>query len=547
MIRRFTIGSLLPFFASSLIANAQTPASNYTLTILHNNDVHARVDQVTMGGSNCTLKDAEAQKCFGGYARIASFINQIRQQKANQAVIVLNAGDSFQGSLFYTYYKSAALWPFINYIQYDAITLGNHEFDNGVPELVEFLKNSENLKLVVANINTDKEPSLKPYISRSTVITKQGEKIGVIGLITEETAILASPGPNVAFENLRNSLEREVKILQSQGVNKIIALTHIGLAEDVKLAAAVEGVDVYVGGHSHTLLSNTSKNASSPYPIVVKRPSGDPALVVQAYYAGIYVGDLEVTFNEKGVPISWKGDNVLLDSKIPQDQQLVAMVAKLAEPLQIFRQKEVGATSVELVGNRDVCRYEECNLGSLISDALLYATKKQKTQIAFQNGGGIRTSIPQGKINLGQILEVLPFSNNISVFGLKGSDIRLALENGVSRAENNTNEGTGRFLQVSGLRYSWDPKKPVGSRILDVQVRQTDGTFIPLQNNIVYQVTTNDFVRMGGDGFSVFKENAINPSDNGMNLEDALVEYIQFLSTDSPAIAPKTEGRINRQ
>ncbi|MBL0337704.1 MAG: 5'-nucleotidase C-terminal domain-containing protein [Rhodospirillaceae bacterium] len=547
MIRRFTIGSLLPFFASSLIANAQTPTSNYTLTILHHNDLHARVDQVTMSGSNCTPKDAEAQKCFGGYARIASFINQIRQQKANQAVIVLNAGDSFQGSLFYTYYKSAALWPFINYIQYDAVTLGNHEFDNGVPELVEFLKNSENLKLVVANINTDKEPTLKPYISRSTVITKQGEKIGVIGLITEETAILASPGPNVAFENLRNSLEREVKILQSQGVNKIIALTHIGLAEDVKLAAAVEGVDVYVGGHSHTLLSNTGKDAGGPYPIVVKRPSGDPVLVVQSYYAGIYFGDLEVTFNEKGVPISWKGDTVLLDSKIPQDQQLAAMVAKLAEPLQVFRQKEVGITSVELIGNRDVCRYEECNLGNLISDALLYATRKQKTQIAFQNGGGIRTSIPQGKINLGQILEVLPFSNNISVFGLKGSDIRLALENGVSRAETNTNEGTGRFLQVSGLRYSWDPKKPVGSRILDVQVRQVDGKFTPLQNNIVYQVTTNDFLRIGGDGFSVFKEKAINPSDNGMNLEDALVEYIEMLLIDSPAIAPKTEGRINRQ
>ena len=239
-------------------------------------------------------------------------------------------------------------------------------------------------------------------------------------------------------------MEREVKILQSQGVNKIIALTHIGLAEDVKLAAAVEGVDVYVGGHSHTLLSNTGKDAGGPYPIVVKRPSGDPVLVVQSYYAGIYFGDLEVTFNEKGVPISWKGDTVLLDSKIPQDQQLAVMVAKLAEPLQVFRQKEVGITSVELIGNRDVCRYEECNLGNLISDALLYATRKQKTQIAFQNGGGIRTSIPQGKINLGQILEVLPFSNNISVFGLKGSDVRLALENGVSRAETNTNEVKGR-------------------------------------------------------------------------------------------------------
>lgn len=547
MFRRFTVGIILPFFASSFIANAQTPSSNFTLTILHNNDVHARVDQVTMSGSNCTTKDAEAQKCFGGYARIASFINQIRQQKNNQAVIVLNAGDSFQGSLFYTYYKSAALWPFINAIQYDAVTLGNHEFDNGVPELVEFLKNSQNFKLVVANINTDKEPTLKPYISTSTVITKQGEKIGVIGLITEETPILSSPGPNVTFENLKNSLEREVKVLQSQGINKIIALTHIGLAEDIKLASAVEGVDVYVGGHSHTLLSNTSKDASGPYPIVVKRPSGEPALVVQSYYAGIYFGDLEVTFNDKGVPVSWKGDTVLLDSKIPQDQKIATMVAKLAEPLQVFRQKEVGATSVELVGERDVCRYEECNLGDLISDALLYATRKQKTQIAFQNGGGIRTSIPQGKINLGQILEVLPFSNSISVFGLKGSDVRLALENGVSRAESNTNEGTGRFLQVSGLRYIWDPKKPVGSRIIDVQVRQMDGKFTPLQNDIVYQVVTNDFMRVGGDGFSVLKEKAINPSDNGINLEDAVVEYIQFLLINSPAIAPKTEGRIKRQ
>ncbi|HMS44908.1 MAG TPA: bifunctional metallophosphatase/5'-nucleotidase [Alphaproteobacteria bacterium] len=548
MISFIKRAAILPLMALSITAHAQQNTSTeYTLTIIHNNDVHARLDQVTMSGSSCTTKDAEAQKCYGGFARMAGMINQIRQQKATLPLLVLNAGDFFQGSLFYTYYKSAALWPFVNYIKFDAVTLGNHEFDNGVAELVQFLNNSKDLNMVVANINTQQEPNLNKFIKKSLVINQKGEKIGIIGLITVDTPILSSPGSTVTFQELKNSLETEVKVLEAQGVNKIIALTHIGLAEDIKLAETVRGVDVYIGGHSHSLQSNQRKEAVAPYPIVVKTPSGDPALVAQAYYAGIYLGNLEVTFNDKGVPVRWQGEPILLDHTVPQDQQVLSMVKELSEPLQVFRQRQVGTTETELVGSREICRHQECNLGNLISDALLFATQKQKTQIAFQNGGGIRTSIPKGPINYGQILEVLPFSNSVSVFGLKGSDVKLALENGVSRAESTTNEGTGRFLQVSGLRYSWDATKPVGSRILSIEVKTANGQFVLLDEQATYVVVTNDFLRAGGDGFSVFKEKAINPIDNGMNLEEALSSYIQHLLDNKTLVSPAVEGRIKRQ
>ncbi|MBX7146206.1 MAG: 5'-nucleotidase/apyrase family protein [Alphaproteobacteria bacterium] len=547
MFHKLSLISIL--FLSSSIALAQTSpnGSDFNLTILHNNDVHGRVDQVTMTGSACTPKDAEAKKCFGGFARMMTAINKIKDEKPDQAVLVLNGGDFFQGSLFYTKYKSKSLSPFLNAVKYDAVTIGNHEFDDGVPELAKFLKDSKDVKFVSSNINADKEPNLKKYLTKSLVITSHGQKIGIVGLTTEATPILSNPGKKIVFENLKTSLEREVKNLESQGINKIIALTHIGLVEDMKLAESVEGVDIYVGGHSHTLLHNNNKAAEASYPVVVKRPSGDPALIVQDYYAGIYLGDLDVTFNPNGVPVSWKGDPILLDNAVAQDQKIQDMVNKLAKPLEEFRKKKVGVATVDLVGDRDICRFEECNLGNLMADALLSATKKYKTQIALQNGGGIRTSIPKGPVNYGQVLEVLPFSNNISVFGLKGSDLQLALENGVSKAENHGNEGTGRFLQVSGLRYTWDVSKPVGSRIVDVQVRDDHNQYVPLQADQVYQIAANDFMRMGGDGYSMLKEKAINPYDNGINQEDALAAYIQEISKKSKGVEPKVEGRITKK
>ncbi len=255
------------------------------------------------------------------------------------------------------------------------------------------------------------------------------------------------------------------------------------------------------------------------------------------------MGKLEVTFDDAGVVTAWEGEPVSLDSKVADKAAIVEIVTKLDKPLQQLKETPVGEAAVDLVGERTVCRFEECNMGNLITDAMLANTEQDGTQIAITNGGGIRASIPKGPISVGNVLQVLPFGNAISTFELKGKDLLTALENGVSRAENPENEGTGRFPQVAGLRFTWDPDKPVGSRIIKVEVGNAKDGYKPLDPNATYKLAANNFNRTGGDDYKVFADNAINPYDFGSLLADAVMDYIK---ANSP-ITAKVEGRIIKQ
>ena len=201
-----------------------------------------------------------------------------------------------------------------------------------------------------------------------------------------------------------------------------------------------------------------------------------------------------------------------------------------------------------LVGDRAVCRVQECNLGNFVTDAMRAETG---AQIAITNGGGIRSNVPVGvetpadialsapmTVTLGDVLTVFPFGNLVSEFQLTGADVVAALENGVSLVE----EGAGRFPQVSGIRYTWDGSKPAGERIVSVEVLGEDGTYTPIDPADTYSLASNDFMRRGGDGYEVFATNAIDPYDFGKPLDQVLQEYI---AANSP-IAPAVEGRITR-
>ena len=492
---------------------------NFTVTILHTNDVHANYD--------------------GTLARQTTLIKQVRAETPN--VLLLDAGDRFLGTLFYKIYKGEMAQWAMNYQKYDAMAVGNHEFDDGPANLAKFIKGA-NFPVLSANLDASSDPDLNGLIKPYTVLEVGGEKVGVVGLTTEDVAILSSPGPNVKVLPALDSLKKAVSELEAQGINKIIALTHVGYEVDKQLASQIDGVDIIVGGHSHTCLGDV-KHSAGPYPTVVNSPSGQPVLIVQACSKLKYMGRLNVTFDANGVPVSWDGGLLKVkDENVPEDPEVAAEVAKRAEPIEKLKSQVIGETLVDLVGDRSVCRFAECNMGDLITDAILWKMQDQGIQIALQNGGGIRASIPKGPISMGQVMEVLPFGNTIATFKIKGSDLWAALENGVSRAENPENEGTGRFLQVAGLRYTWTPNKPVGQRILKVEVRNADGTYSPLDPNAVYSVAANDFMRRGGDDYKVLAEKAIDPYDYGPPLDEAVAEYIQ---AHSP-VAPKVEGRITK-
>jgi 5'-nucleotidase len=422
----------------------------------------------------------------------------------------------------------------------DAQTLGNHEFDDGPAGLRPYL-DAVSWPVLSANTEASREPRLKDRYKPYTILVKNGQRIGIVGLTTADTPTTSSPGPTVAFRNEAQALTRAVAALKARDVDKIVALTHIGYSEDKALAAQVDGVDVYVGGHSHTFLETGNDKAAGPYPTVVKTPSGAPALVVQAGSYGTHLGLLDVTFDAAGVVTAWEGKPVALSNDVALDAAVADKVSQLNVPLAQLRRQPVGEAKVELVGTSDACRFGECNLGNLIADALLWATRGQGTQVAIQNGGGIRSGIPAGQVTMGNVIEVLPFSNTVATFDVTGADLLASLESGVSRAHDKTTSGTGRFPQVAGLRYAFDPAKPEGARISSVEVRDAGGAYRPVDPSATYKAVTNNFVRAGGDGYSLFAK-AKNAYDYGPNLETVVSEYIR---TTGP-VAPAVEGRIRR-
>ncbi|KJB93444.1 bifunctional metallophosphatase/5'-nucleotidase [Skermanella aerolata] len=531
------LGSAIAAFLGAFTATAAGAAgADYQLRILHVNDVHARYDQITATGGFCTPKDEAEKKCIGGAARLQTKLKELRGDNA----LFLDAGDQFQGTLFYTQYKHGAVQTVLGMLNPDAQTLGNHEFDDGPAGLRPYL-DAVSWPVLSANTDTSREPRLKDRYKPYTIVVKNGQRIGIVGLTTADTPITSSPGPTVAFRSEAQALTRAVAALRARNVDKIVALTHIGYSEDQALAAQIDGVDVYVGGHSHTFLETGNDKAAGPYPTVVKTPSGAPALVVQAGSYGTHLGMLDVTFDSAGVVTAWEGKPVALSNDVALDAAVADKVSQLNVPLAQLRRQPVGEARVELVGTSDACRFGECNLGNLIADAMLWATRGQGTQISIQNGGGIRSGIPAGRVSMGNVIEVLPFSNTLATFDVTGADLLASLESGVSRAHDKTTSGTGRFPQVAGLRYAFDPAKPEGARISSVEIRDAGGAYRPVDPSATYKAVTNNFVRTGGDGYGLFAK-AKNAYDYGPNLETVVSEYIR---TTGP-VAPAVEGRIRR-
>ncbi len=513
--------TLLALIISAVPAVAQE-GGDFSLTILHTNDVHARVDQFDSRGNTCDEEEAAANECFGGAARVKSAADAVRAEAANS--VLIDAGDQFQGTLFFNQYQGGEAQEMMNLLGYNAMTIGNHEFDSGPGTLGSFLR-GVNFPVVSANMDVSTEPELAGMIQPYTVLDVNGEQVGVVGATTIETGILSSPGANVVFNEVAASVQTAVDELTAQGVNKIIVLSHIGYLADQDLAAAVTGVDVIVGGHSHTLLSNTDEDAAGPYPTVVDASDGNPVLIVTNGAYAKSLGNLNVSFNADGVVSEYSGDPILLDSSVTQDEAVQTRVQALAAPVDNLKSQVVGSTSVDLDGERTTCRFGECTMGNLITDAMVWKTQGEGTQLAITNGGGIRASIAAGDVTVGDVLTVLPFGNLISTFELSGADVVAALENGVSRAENPENEGTGRFAQVSGLRYSWNPAQEVGSRITSVEIKNADGSYSPIDMAATYKVASNDFMRTGGDGYEVFVT-AANAYDFGPSLDEAVQQYI---------------------
>ncbi len=494
----------------------------HRLTLIHMNDFHSRHEPVGAGALDCPVAHPGAD-CLGGAAHLATAIARARAaaEAAGRTVLLLDAGDQFQGSLFYTAWHGDAELAVMHALGTEAMAVGNHEFDNGPANLARFVRKAR-FPVLSANIDASADPDLRGLLQPWTMLRKAGLSIGVVGLTTQETPVGSSPGPRVAFGDPARALARAAAEARAAGAAFVIALSHLGVELDRRMAGTVAGVDVIVGGHSHTLLSDSEHGAAGPAHQAIGGPAGT-SLVLQAACFGRYLGRLDLDVGQDGTLLAYAGDCTHVGLDLPEEPRVAAIVAGYAAQLGAVRGRVVGtaAAPIGIAG----CRQGECALGDLVADAMLGATPG--AQVAVMNAGGIRTGLPGGTITLGDVLTALPFGNTIATMTLSGADLRAALAQGLARA------GKGGFPQVAGLRLRRTPT-------LAIEIRGPDGSFAPLDPARRYVVATNDFLRHGGDGYTPFRTGAIDPYDMGPGLDDVVAKAI----AGKTGLHPATDGRI---
>ncbi|MCE9557926.1 MAG: 5'-nucleotidase/apyrase family protein [Armatimonadetes bacterium] len=508
-----------PFLVASLLLGTfACQAKDFTLTVLHTNDLHARVEPSAIKG-----------KTYGGYARHMTLVEKYRTEDEN--VILLNAGDTFQGTLFFTQYKGLADLSYMNYAKYDGMALGNHEFDKGVGTLAEFCKRAT-FPILSANLDFSAEPLLKDLVKPYTVLTVSGEKIGVVGLITPDLFSISSPGPTVKMKPLVESAQIAIDELEKQGINKIVLLTHIGFDEDSKLVPQLRGVDIVVGGHSHSPLGEIElpggRRNEGKYPFESKDKVGSKVLITQAWEWGKLFGRLKVTFDDKGVVKSFRdGRPILVDESIPEQSVMKTAVDAFTLPIMAMRQTQVSSTPTGFTRSGN----GESELGNLICDSMLAKVSASGALIAIMNPGGIRQNIEAGPISYETCINVQPFGNTLVVLDLNLGELKAAFENDKSY-----------FLQVSkGFEITYDFSQPIGERVISMKINGNQLWPIPPNVRIGnIKIVTNNFLAGGGDSVTSFKEAKGARIDTGFVDVEALIEYLK----SRPSVSAGKDGRI---
>jgi 2',3'-cyclic-nucleotide 2'-phosphodiesterase (5'-nucleotidase family) len=483
---------------------------NFNMSYIFVNDIHAHLSEFSSSGTDCTRPE---RGCFGGYSRIKHAVDEIRPQVENS--LLLNAGDEFQGTLFYTFYKGEKIAEVLNELKFDAMTLGNHEFDGGDDELGEFLLNLT-FPVVSANIKST-HPALNQTILPYQIYEEHG--VAVIGCTTETTANIANPGPGTEFLDVVTHVQAAIdEIKATTDIKRIVALTHIGYTEDQRLAKETKGLSLIMGGHSHTPLGPIA-GAEGEYPTIVEDADGNEVFIVTAWRWGQYLGYIDVVFDEEGHALSYHGGPIALDNTTAQDEELEKQIKAWRVPFEEFAAEVIGISDVELV--QSTCQTQECTLGNLMTDAMLHY-RSGFADFAFINAGGIRAAIDTGDITRGEVLTSFPFGNAITELKLSGADVLKVFEGAVSRVNQFNNQAITSGFQVSGsIEVKYNPALPVGGRLVSVVINGK-----PVDPATQYTIATLDFIAGGGDNFFP-KTTDFIPLD----LQDeVLTRYIQEFS-----------------
>ncbi|HWR59264.1 MAG TPA: 5'-nucleotidase C-terminal domain-containing protein, partial [Thermodesulfovibrionales bacterium] len=433
-------------------------ADEKVVRILHVNDFHGFAEP---------FKPLGTHQLQGGAAYIASRINELRRERPS---LLLAAGDMIQGNIWANLFQGESVIELMNAMKFDAMVVGNHEFDFGQAVLKKRISEAQ---FPILGANVQGIGKLKPYVVKEI----EGIRVAVIGVVTDDTPETTHPA-NVEWLNFlppADAIRKYIRELNGSA-DIIIVLSHLGLAADRLLAAQVKGIDVIVGGHSHTKIEK---------PVGIAK-----TVIVQAWEHGKALGVLDLTI-EGGKVKKFEGRlEEIRPNATNRDNTVLSVVEKYEQKVDSVLNETVGEAELDLDGEN--VRKKETNLGNLVTDIVRNTVG---AHAAIINGGDMRTSVKKGLIKAKHIYSVLPFDDYIVAIRLTGKQIAEALEHGVSAIE----EGSGRFPQVSGITFTYSPQAKAGSRVREITIGQG-----PLEPNREYIVATNDFLAAGGDGYKVF-------------------------------------------
>lgn len=499
---------------------------HYNMSFFHINDVHSHLDQFSSSGTDCSRPE---RGCFGGYARVKTVLDATRPSHPDS--LLLNAGDEFQGTMFFSYYGGWRIADTLNQMGFDGMTLGNHEWDRGDDHLGDFLSNLT-FPIISANINSDNEKlnrTIKPFHIYDKF------QLAVIGVTTDTTPTTSSPGKGTHFVDPIVAVQDTVNFIKSTtNITRIVALTHIGYEQDIRLAKETTGLSLIMGGHSHSKLGNAT-DAVGAYPTVAQNKEGDEVFVVTAWRWGEHLGYIDITFDESGKVLEYHGAPIHITNTTARDPGLQKQIDEWRAPFEKFAAEEIGVSLTEL--DQTTCQTQECLMGDLITDAMLdYRLSSNSTPppvMALANAGGIRASIDEGAITRGEVLAAFPFQNAVVEVVISGQRLWDTLEGIFSKVNQNNNAAVTSFFQISkGTKILYDPSAAVGSKLVSVKFGD-----VALDRAADYRVVTIDFLATGGDNF-------FSPAFSGLvtleTLDEVLVNYIK---TKSP-LDMKLDGRI---
>ncbi|MEE1653828.1 MULTISPECIES: bifunctional metallophosphatase/5'-nucleotidase [Brachymonas] len=566
------------------------------LTIAHVDDSHSNLDSMNR---TFALAGQDVSVDAGGFPRVTAMIQAIRANNDN--VLALHAGDAITGTLYFNRagQPGEADAALMNTVCFDAFALGNHEFDkgdSGLKQFIDFLhKDPAQCKTPVlsANVQFGANSALNPqkapgYVQPHIVVERDGQKIGIVGLtVAGKTKESSSPDPDTTFEKEATAAQRSIDQLKADGVNKIIVMSHIGYEADKALAAQLRGVDVIVGGDSHTLLGPDSLEtykAGSPsgdYPTRLQNADGDNVCLVHANEYAKVVGELKVNFDAEGkvtdcagTPHVLIGDDYIVNKAAPDaatlkaiqddvkasgflsvvqpDAKALAVLEPFKKLVEVFKAKIVATAPQEIcsrrvpggAGSTDYGRSSaECNaigdvslrggdIQQLVAQAYLDVANQDYggADFTLQSGGGVRVPL-KGEVTAANVIEVLPFGNMLWRLDITGAEAKSMIEDGLD-ATFKQGGSTGPYPYSAGLRFNVDASQAKGNRASNLQAfDKASNSWKALDMNKTYRLFVLSFNATGGDGYTTL---ANIPAERRMDIgvldADVLQTWIDRIS-----------------